>query len=57
MLRLAVPPIRSVFPDYGPYTDFFEEIGPYLVRIWSEKSVFVLRLLWLVKFATWEELK
>ena len=26
-----VPPIRSVFPDYGPYTDFFEEIGPYLV--------------------------
>ena len=23
----AVSPIRSVFPDYGPFTDFFEEIG------------------------------
>ena len=36
----AVPPSRSVFPDYGPCTDFFEEIGPYLVRILCEKSVF-----------------
>ena len=36
----AVPPIRSVFPDYGPFTDFFEEIGPDLVCIVWEKSDF-----------------
>ena len=42
----AVPPIRSVFPDYGPYTDFFEEIGPDLVCIVCEKSGFWLMLLW-----------
>ena len=29
----AVPPIRSDFPDHGPDTDFFEEIGPCLVEI------------------------
>ena len=36
----AVPPIRSVFPDYGPFTDFFEEIGSDLVCIVWEKSDF-----------------
>ena len=44
----AVPPIRSVFPDYGPFPDFFEEIGPDLVRILCEKSDFLLILLYLV---------
>ena len=38
---LAVPPSRSVFPDYGPFPDFFEEIGPDLVRILFEKSDFL----------------
>ena len=42
-----MPPIRSVFLDYGPYTDFFGETGPYLVRIVCEKSGFMLMLLWL----------
>ena len=41
----AVPPSRSVFPDYGLYTDFFGETGPYLVRIVCEKSGFMLMLL------------
>ena len=34
------PPIRSIFPDYVPFTDFFEEIGPDLVCIVWEKSNF-----------------
>ena len=37
-------PIRSGFPD-GPDPDFFEEIGPDLVRIGCEKSDFVVMLL------------
>ena len=37
----AVPPIRSDFPDLGPNPDFFEEIGPDLVRILFEKSDFL----------------
>ena len=47
----AVPPIRSVFPDYGPFPDFFEDIGPYLVRILCEKSDFLSMLLWMVSLA------
>ena len=42
-----VPPSRSVFPDYGPYMDFFGETGPDLVCIVYEKSDFLLMLLWL----------
>ena len=36
-----VPPIRSDFLDLGPNPDFFEEIGPDLVRILFEKSDFL----------------
>ena len=43
----TVPPSRSVFPDYGPYTDFFGKTGPDLVCIVCEKSDFLLMLLWL----------
>ena len=38
--KFPVPPIRSSFPDHGPDPDFFEEIGPDLVRILVEKSDF-----------------
>ena len=44
----TVPPIRSILSDYGRFPDFFEEIGPDLVRILCEKSDFLLILLYLV---------
>ena len=28
----SVPPIRSDFPDSGPFPDFFEGTSPVLVR-------------------------
>ena len=36
----AVPPLWSGFPDFGPDPDFFEEIGPEMVRIYAKKSGF-----------------
>ena len=37
---LAVLPFGPFFPDFGPDPDFFEEIGPEMVRIYTKKSGF-----------------
>ena len=37
---ISSAPIWSVFPDFGPDPDFFEEIGPEMVRIYTKKSGF-----------------
>ena len=55
--RSSVPPSRSVFPDYGPYTDFFEEIGPDLVRILCEKSDSLSMILGMVNSAALPAIK
>ena len=36
----AVLPFGPFFPDFGPDPDFFEEIGPEMVRIYTKKSGF-----------------
>ena len=30
--RMAVPPTRAGFPEFGPDPDFFDQTGPDLVR-------------------------
>ena len=37
---LAVLPFGPFFPDFGPDPDFFQEIGPEMVRICIKKSGF-----------------
>ena len=33
-------PFGPFFPDFGPDPDFFQEIGPEMVRIYIKKSGF-----------------
>ena len=37
---MAVLPFGPFFPDFGPDPDFFQEIGPEMVRICIKKSGF-----------------
>ena len=39
-MHFAVLPFGPFFPDFGPDPDFFQEIGPDMVRICTKKSGF-----------------
>jgi len=41
---LAVLPIGLFFLDFGPDPDFFQEIGPEMVRIWLKMEELTLKI-------------